>query len=149
MPTSSAEQPSPEIQASRAACTLGCSIVENCSASIGSPRGSAPRCLERSATKGGFSVSCPLVDSSRKARKARPKAAGESVGSSLISPPSQRVVARVGLLQVAGEEVNGRLHVVLVHHLVRGVDVAAGDGERDRGYAAVQALDPARVRPSC
>src|ERR687889_262245 len=87
------------------------------------------RWAARRATKGGSSASCPFAASSRKRRKARPKAAGESAGSSLISPPSQRVVAGVGLLEVAGEEVYGRLHVVLVHHLVRGVDVAAGGGQ--------------------
>src|SRR3712207_354765 len=127
MPTSSAERPSPEIQDSRAACTLGCSIVENCSASIGSSRGSAPRCAARRATKGGSSASCPFAACSKKARNAFPKAAGESAGSSLNSSLSQRVVARVGLLEVAGEEVYGRLHVVLAHHLVRGVNVAAGN----------------------
>src|SRR3712207_1294236 len=148
MPTSSAERPSPEIQASTAACTLGCSIVENCSASIGSPRGSAPRWPARRATKGGSSDSCPFAAASRKARKAFPKAAGESVESSFTSPPSQRVVACMGLFQVAGEEVYGRLYVRLVDHLVRGVNVAAGDRERDGGYAAVEALDPARVRPA-
>src|SRR5215211_8535062 len=58
----------------------------------------------------------------------------------------ERVVAGVGLPQVAGQEVYGRLHVLLAHHLVRGVDVAAGDRERDGGDTAVQALDAARVR---
>ena len=41
----------------------------------------------------------------------------------------------------AGEEVYGGLDVGFVDHLVRGVDVAAGDGEGDGRDAAVQALD--------
>src|SRR4028118_2172503 len=58
---------------------------------------------------------------------------------------SERVVARVGLLEVAGEEGYRGLDVSFVHHRVRGVDVAAGDREGDGGDAAVQALDLARI----
>src|ERR687885_1898635 len=57
----------------------------------------------------------------------------------------QGVVASVSFLQVAGEEVDAGLHVRGVHHLVGGVDVAGWYGERDRGDAAVEALDPTRV----
>ena len=40
----------------------------------------------------------------------------------------QGVVAGMGLFEVAGEEVYGGLDIGGVHHLVRGVDVAAGNG---------------------
>src|SRR5215208_1758018 len=53
----------------------------------------------------------------------------------------KRVVSGVGFLEVVGEKVYGGLDVALAHHLVRGMDVAAGDRERDSGYSAVQALD--------
>ena len=57
----------------------------------------------------------------------------------------QGVVAGVSFLQVAGEELDAGLHVRGVHHLVGGVDVAGRYGERDRGDAAVEALDPTRI----
>src|SRR5918998_1775846 len=57
----------------------------------------------------------------------------------------QGVVASVGFFQVAGKELDARLHVRGVHHLVGGVNVAGRYGERDRGDTAVEALDPARV----
>ena len=57
----------------------------------------------------------------------------------------QGVVASVSFLQVAGEEVDAGLHVRGVHHLIGGVDVARWYGERDRGDAAVEALDPTRI----
>src|ERR671933_1344002 len=60
-------------------------------------------------------------------------------------PSLQGVIAGVGLFQVAGEEVYAGLYVRGVHHLVGGVDVAGRYGERDRGDAAVEALNPARV----
>jgi hypothetical protein len=47
------------------------------------------------------------------------------------------VVGVRGLFEVAGEERYGGLHVRGAHHLVRGVDVAAGDGERDGRDATV------------
>src|SRR5919199_1570968 len=57
----------------------------------------------------------------------------------------QGVVAGVSLFQVASEEVYAGFYVRGVHHLVGGVDVAGRYGERDRGDAAVEALNPARV----
>src|SRR3712207_1640674 len=57
----------------------------------------------------------------------------------------QRVVGIRGLFEVAGEECYGGLHVLGAHHLVRGVDVAAGDGERDGRDATVQALYATRI----
>src|SRR5215213_5410504 len=80
-----------------------------------------------------------LPSSRSSAPAARPSARRNSSPFSSIactgSAYLERVVAGVGLLQVAGQEVYGRLHVLLAHHLVRGVDVAAGDRERDGGDA--------------
>src|ERR671933_861533 len=57
----------------------------------------------------------------------------------------QGVIAGVGLYQVSSEDVYAGLYVRGVHHLVGGVDVAGRYGERDRGDAAVEALDSARI----
>src|SRR5918998_1044310 len=57
---------------------------------------------------------------------------------STLSATLQRVVAGVGLFKVAGEEIYGRLDV-------RGVDVAAGNGEGDSRNTAVEALHAAGV----
>src|ERR687894_1476196 len=64
---------------------------------------------------------------------------------STLSATLQRVVAGVGLFKVAGEEIYGRLDVRGVDHLVRGVDVAAGNGEGDSRNTAVEALHAAGV----
>src|SRR5215211_7881533 len=89
-----------------------------------------------------------LPSSRSPAPAARPSATRSSSPFSSIARTGstylERVVAGVSFLQVACEQVYGRLHVLLAHHLVRGVDVAAGDRERDGGDTAVQALDPCR-----
>ena len=76
------------VGASKAACTLGCSILERRSETMGNPRGSSPKCSARRATKGGSSSARPLTDSSRKAREARPKEAGDGTASRSSPRPS-------------------------------------------------------------
>src|SRR5436190_2116601 len=55
------------------------------------------------------------------------------------------VLARMGLLQVGGEQIDAGLDILDVRHLVDRMNVAGRRGESEGGHAAAAALDAAGI----